>query len=114
MNQFEQEILKIFLKAPQDFYSPCGRQFLTFSEIETRRCLGNGSIRITDKEIVFRKFLEINRLEECDRIKGVEIVYAFFKDASINKEHAKELLLILRNEIATLLDSPRRILHNPF
>lgn len=114
MNQFESDILKIFAKAPQSFYNPCGRQFLTFSEVETRKYLAPASIKISDKEIVFRKFWEISQLDIDHHNEAINIVYIFLKDININKELATELLLSLKSEITTLLASNNRILHNPF
>lgn len=114
MNQFENDILIIFTKAPQSFYSPCGRQFLTSSEVEARKYLAPASMKISDKEIVFRKFWEISQLEKNYHNEAIHIVYDFFKEANISKEFATELLWSLKGELEALLASHGRILHNPF
>ncbi|WP_428741858.1 hypothetical protein [Tenacibaculum sp.] len=114
-NTFFKKAVKVFTQAPDYFYSPSGRKLLTQEEIEVRTCFCVQSfIKISQKEIVFRRFWEISILPKDDWDKAFKVALEFLGHNKISHSLVLKLINELIKEIEFLNEHKGRIIHNPF
>lgn len=96
-----QKAVALFSEAPEHFYCPAGRsKLLTQNEIDTRNNFTkNPDLKVTFKEMVFRKFYEISLLPNGDWQFAFKAAVYFLDRNTIKNGLLEEILMQLMNEL---------------